>query len=546
MGPAQLTMVVALIVTNFKMSVAIKDTITLEECEADLYYCRNNYWRRKHGKLDGIVEWIGVITMPVLGGLEIVLGNEERELAAALLEAAKNNAQLEIVGGGRPIIPELSNAEAVVEVGVETPTLDVHVPTGTGPANERDFMNVLEGIINDFHEGGLHDIELPPRLNHFIRELDSRGEFFETLADDEDVFTPPSSMEGPTEIINGDFSDMPPMFLNRMMDKLLQIYRKFLQFRSEFVLLDEQLYTILTELADDSRVGVFYERMGQLTQEMKRTIKNMHYIMKSGLMRHYVRQVGSTFKVPKLPVKMSDRLLTDSDTDISSVSSESLPGSDGELDVDVGTSYGNKQSRESVIRSMPQDPNDPLEGGSRDVFVARGDGDQETGVSDTSASSSEREPEIPEGRESEYDDYDVEVKRRKVDSDADSDYDQSFFTAPDQGSDTDVESEAGSEHNSDSNQDSDKNAQRTEPKSGPSERDDSVSDSRERHSASKSQVKYACCSGSMHGHRIDNGGHMPPVSNQRRGQHQSGLFEHVSGPKPRLVRDLFKIETKLL
>ncbi|QGT48840.1 ORF045 [Saltwater crocodilepox virus] len=539
MGPAQLTVIAVLILANCKTSFAIKDTITLEECYADPFYCRNNYWRHKHSKLDSVVEWLGVVIMPPLGGVDIVLGNEERELAAALSEAAQNSAQFEAVGGGGPVIPPPSDAEVVIEVGVQAPDLGVHVPIGGGASHQANFVDVLESIISDFDRGGIQDIDLPPRLKHFIHGLSENGEFFEELAEDADVFTP-FPMEGQTEMINGQFPEVPPMHLGRLMNGLLNTYRKFLHTRASFLHLDDQLYERLVQLADNSHVDIFFEEMEDLTQQMKRQINKMKHIMKSRLMKDYVRQVGSgsTFPLPKIPTSLAEQYLAGTDISesiSSSSSSDSSLGSDVELDDGVGAANERQGNRESVIKFLPKDPNDPLEGGSKDVFVSGGK--QGAGTSKELTQGLEQEPEIPEGKESDYDAYDYEttVKKRKMDSDDD----QDFFNAPDQDTDTEAESVQDSEHDNEPHRDTDS--------AGPSERN-LAGDSGVHGVSSEHQIRHPCCSDLSNQQKGKSGSHVraPPIHSQRRGQHESGLFEHVGGPKSRLARSLFESSIKAL
>ncbi|ABJ08926.1 hypothetical protein CRV035 [Nile crocodilepox virus] len=538
MGPAQLTIIAVLILAGCKTLTAIKESITLDECYADMFYCRHNYGRRKHDKLDAVVEWLDVVILPVLGGFDIVLGNEERELAAALAEAARNSAQFEVVGGGGPVIPVESGAEIVTEIGVEGPNLGVYVPTGGGASSQSNFIDVLDGIISDFGRNGVQDIDLPPRLQHFLHELSENGESFETLAEDVDVFTP-FSMEGPTEMINGGFPDIPPMHEHRMINELLETYRLFLQDRVEFINLDEQLYMSLRELADTSRVDTFYGRMSELTQQMIRHVGRMRNIMSSKLMKEYVQRVGSgnKFPLPKLPTSLADRYLTGADMseDISSSLSESSPDSDSELN--EGVPDVNQQGRDSVIKFMPKDPNDPLEGGSKDVYVSGG----QQGADKELTQGLEQEPDI-EGKESDYDEYeyDVKVKRRRTESDED----QDFFNAPDEETDTDGELAPDSDHGSESSQGTDD--ENPGSKSGPSEKSDLFGNSRAHDVNSDRQDRPLCCQVSSHGQHDnnDNNARDPPINGRDRGQHPDGLFEHIGGPRARLIRNLREIEIR--
>ncbi|QGT47561.1 ORF043 [Saltwater crocodilepox virus] len=112
-------------------------------------------------------------------------------------------------------------------------------------------------------------------------------------------------------------------------------------------------------------------------------------------------------------------------------------------EVDVGPLIeGESPEAQGPVRVLPQDPNDPLEGGSRDIFV----GGSREGDVDTSPDSFSDTDHDGEG--SEYDDYDVEVKvkKRKLDPDDDSDYDPDFYRAPSPDSDSSAGSEAGPGH----------------------------------------------------------------------------------------------------
>ncbi|QGT48837.1 ORF042 [Saltwater crocodilepox virus] len=337
MSPRRITLIIVVALLTFETGHAIKESITFEECRADPQYCRYNYGRQKHKTLDEIFSWLLVLIVPPLGAANIVLGSADRELAAAALDFGTEAGMEEIVGGGRPIELPNPEAEVVEDLSVRVPRIDAEVPDGNGgPVGSSNIIDALEELIQDIrNEDGFQDFRLPNRVNDFLEDLDRVGNLFEDLAED---FEPELPDFGSSSEAADPHPEGSPGILHKTTLHLIGSYNRFQSYQQSF-----RELTQIASTSDLEGVGrdMLLERLEELGHKMGNEINRMHRVLSSDSLKDYLKSLESDFQVPRLQ------------EDVKQVLTE------------ANKKYG-------TVRVVSGDPNDPLEGGSQDVFARRG------------------------------------------------------------------------------------------------------------------------------------------------------------------------------
>lgn len=456
---------IAIFLLSCHVSHAIKAYISLEECRADPFYCRNNYGRKNHSLLDDIFKWLLTFLAPVTGGLGIAVEGIESELASAISSA---DVEVELLDDGpaEALLDVAGVEEVVFGVGIRAPEVNIEIPEGFGgPDGMQRLVDNIEDLLGAVDDGEVAGIELPSGIRRIFQHFDVVNPDIEELPSDVSAQVP--QMGSDTDIANP--AAAPLNFPYKAVNELMSAYNQFFERYGQYNIRNQELFSIIQHDARDPVIDAYLDTLQGLESDMAKHLARMKLIIRSGTFSNYMSSIGGpTFPIPEIPPRITDVL--------------GMSGSPSEVDVGPLIEGEGPEAQQGSVRVLPQDPNDPLEGGSRDIFVGGSrEGDVDTSpdsFSDSSLSSSESsdsglsDTDLPnyqdsgdqveadekgdvdgrdtdhDGEGSEYDDYDVEVKvkKRKLDPDDDSDYDPDFYRAPSPDSDSSAGSEAGPGH----------------------------------------------------------------------------------------------------
>ncbi|QGT47344.1 ORF043 [Saltwater crocodilepox virus] len=472
--PFNLFLPAIIILLGYHTSHAIKAYISLDECNSDPLYCRNNYGRKNHSLLDDIFKWLLAILTPVTGGLGIAVEGIGNDLASAIVNA---DVEIELLDDSPEALLDVAGEEEVVfGVGIRAPETNMEVPEGFGgPDGMQRLVENIEDLMDAVDEGEVEGIELPSGIRRVFHHFDLIDSNIEDLPSDVSAQMP--QMGSDTNIANS--GSMPVNFPRRLISGVTESYNKFFKFYGQYTSRNQELYSIIMDDAQNPIIDTYRDIMFDLENEMARELARMKLITRSQLFRNFMSSVGGPdLQLPEIPPRVTDVL--------------GMSGSPSEVDVGPLIEGEGPEAQQGSVRVLPQDPNDPLEGGSRDIFVG-GNREGEVDISSDSFSSSSdssslsdsesSDTDLPDyqdtgerqnandrvseqgdvdnkgedqggddtdhdGEGSEYDDYEYETvsKKRKLDPDDDSDYDPNFYRAPSPDSDSSAGSEAGPGH----------------------------------------------------------------------------------------------------